>query len=570
LLQFKSQAERYKDISVDLASLIEDAVERFGRWDAQPTISEKKSQAEDGMDAESSDEESEDEDEDMVSANLRESEHNLTFRLIQLTSPMSIALAELALLNTSIPFHTLHKALYPITRSLPLILHHKQSIANLLVKALSIPDRVDLALSVPHIIDIIPSFIQCLTPDPDFKQLQLDTILTPLMRAVVGLAVDPPSVHTKTSGDRGNDPNSPVEISKRAFQVLAWTFRQIGSDLVNGADYQHRHQVAWSWVVDGLSGSKPSVSLPEEVTDDEKLSFEQNDEKDEVDEEEDHDERPQLEEAPLEQQADIQVETVDAAVSAEEAAEVDLADTSDSESTAEDDNAHHRIHARSSRRRPLSATKPHLRRLLATCFAFLLRRAKNGEPLDSLARIILQSLNTESPSELCESTAWLLLESVKSVETHIHSRAPAILRAFIRQASDLKSAPVIQVFDAALTGILHHGRPETLSTVSEVILARFNKLSDAETEYETHLVMDLVCVLSGTRKGNRLADKEKASILSMSDKSWADMTRIATLVPPAVETATFALLNAPTLQSMLDSGRKLLEKIWNLPSEVSI
>lgn len=483
---------------------------------------------------------------------------------------MSIALAELALLNTSIPFHTLHKSLYPITRSLPLILHHKQSIANLLVKALTIPDRVDLALSAPHIIDIIPSFIQCLTPDPDFKQLQLDTILTPLMRAVVGLAVDPPSVHTKTSGDRGNDPNSPVEISKRAFQVLAWTFRQVGSDLVNGADYQHRHQVAWSWVVDGLSGSKPSVSSSEEVLEEDKLSDEQNVEKEEEDDE-DHDDVPdEMENPPLEQQMDDQSETIDAAVSAEDQAEVDLADTSDSESTAEEDNTHQRIHARSSRRRPLSATKPHLRRLLATCFAFLLRRAKNGEPLDSMARIVLQSLHSEPSSELCESTAWLILESVKSVETHIHSRGPAILRAFIRQASDLEYPSVIQVLGGALTGLFHHGRQETLSAVSEVVLARFNKLSNAETEYETHLILDLVCVLSGTRKGSRLSDKEKASTISMCDKSWADITRFAALVPLAVETATFALLNAPTLQSMLDSGRKLLEKIWNLPSEVSI
>jgi hypothetical protein len=187
-----------------------------------------------------------------------------------------------------------------------------------------------------------------------------------------------------------------------------------------------------------------------------------------------------------------------------------------------------------------------------------------------MARIVLQSLHSEPPSELCESTAWLILESVKSVETHIHSRGPAILRAFIRQASDLEYPSVIQVLGGALTGLFHHGRQETLSAVSEVVLARFNKLSNAETEYETHLILDLVCVLSGTPKGSRLSDKEKASTISMCDKSWADITRFAALVPLAVETATFALLNAPTLQSMLDSGRKLLEKIWNLPSEVSI
>ena len=34
IFQFKSQAERYGDISVDLKTLLDDAVERYGRYDA--------------------------------------------------------------------------------------------------------------------------------------------------------------------------------------------------------------------------------------------------------------------------------------------------------------------------------------------------------------------------------------------------------------------------------------------------------------------------------------------------------------------------------------------------------
>lgn len=33
--QFKSLSDRYKDISVDLRSLLDDAVERYGRYDVQ-------------------------------------------------------------------------------------------------------------------------------------------------------------------------------------------------------------------------------------------------------------------------------------------------------------------------------------------------------------------------------------------------------------------------------------------------------------------------------------------------------------------------------------------------------
>lgn len=493
---------------------------------------------------------------------------------------MSVALAELGLLNTSIPFQALHRAMYPITRSLPLILHHKQTIADLLVKALTNPDHVDLALSAPQTIDLIPSFIQCLTPDPAFEQLQLDTILTPLMQAIVGLAIDPPSLHLKTGGDRGNDPNSPVEISKRAFQVLAWTFRQIGSDLVNGSDYTKRHQAAWSWVVDGLSGQKPIVRLRTDSTTAEVLTQEAlaEEEEDTLEEPDGGDQHNQDNNQSL---ADItEVDTLsdhaipDEVVPVAEAdpAEDELDNASDSgsdtESSAEGEDLQHGKTSRSSRRRPLSATKPHLRRLLATCFAFLLRRAKTGEALDSVVGTVLQSLHTNPVPELCESVAWLLLESVKSVETHIHSRGPAILRAFIRQASISQSNSVIEVLNAATTGILHHGRVETLSTISEVILSRFNKLSVTAVDFDVKLALNLVCVLSGTRRGNRLLETEKAAILPVLGRLLADMAQKPDLLPLTIETATLALLNAPNLQSMLESGRQLLESIWTLHAEV--
>jgi hypothetical protein len=56
-----------------LASLLEDAVERFGKWDIQSAqVAAKAPASDDGMDAESSDvEQEEDVDEDMVRADLK-------------------------------------------------------------------------------------------------------------------------------------------------------------------------------------------------------------------------------------------------------------------------------------------------------------------------------------------------------------------------------------------------------------------------------------------------------------------------------------------------------------------
>lgn len=45
--QFKSQSERYKDISVDLKSLLDDAVERYGRFDVQEKPNQDDSEGED-------------------------------------------------------------------------------------------------------------------------------------------------------------------------------------------------------------------------------------------------------------------------------------------------------------------------------------------------------------------------------------------------------------------------------------------------------------------------------------------------------------------------------------------
>lgn len=485
---------------------------------------------------------------------------------------MSVALAELALLNTTLPFQTVHKALYPITRSLPLILYHKQSIANILVKALTSEDRVELALAAPHTIDLIPSFIQCLTPDPEFKQLQLETILTPLIRAVVGLAVDPPSADAKAGGDRGNDPSSPVEISKRAFQVLAWTFRQLGEDLVNGSEYKSRHRVAWSWVVEGLHGSNPLVEVKMDESGADDLSKE-TDGSSEADEEvgggveADAGAEVDLSDAngPSNEQQEASVEFTKPT----EDTEPEIIDTSDAGSTADIADAPVHIRNALSRRRPLSSTKPHLLRLLATCFAFLLRRAKSGEQLDSMVLTILESLHSDSSPEVCQSIAWLILESVKSVEGHIHSRGPAILRAFFRQACKLETQAAVQILCAALTGVAHHGKTETLSSISEVVLARLNAISKVESRYEITLTLELIRVLSGTRLGSRLTDKDKASVLTMLETSWRDIVGDSSIHPFAVETATFALLNTPSLQSMLDTGRKLVESIWTLPAEVS-
>lgn len=517
---------------------------------------------------------------------------------MQLQTPLSAALAELSLLNTSLPFQSLHRTLYPLTRSLPLILHHRLKIARTLVEALTNPVRTQLALSASHTIDVVPAFIQSLSPDPDFALLDFDTILTPLVHALVAIAVDAPSVAQATVGDRGSDPNSQTEISKRAFQVLAWTFREIGGDLVNKGDFDRRIQIAWSWVNLGLSGGKPQVakpSAPEEAVETDVVE----DDVDLQDEQAEGEMTIEGEQSPAMQEdmapaADINAEELaegeevdDSSMNAgdalapvqeeeEESGEVEEADAS----TVTD----HR--ARRGRQRPASATKPHLRKLLATTFAFLVRKAKTGPSLTAVARTVLSSLDVPPEEDdadhakLSESIAWILVESVKSVETHLHSRGPIIFKAFVDcRPTDFSietEERKAQILEAALTALIHHSRLDQFSGLSRSLLSDLDRaakeLEGAQTSAHTLLSINLAEVLVGVRKASRLSDKEKAEVLALCERMSAPIMSSAKaeekdLRRAFVQLAIKALLVAPSLEVMLTKGKTVTDRIWNTSEE---
>ena len=491
-----------------------------------------------------------------------------------MSTPLSTALAELALLNTSLPFLHLHRTLYRLTRSLPLIVHHRLKIAQTLIATLSNPNRIDLALSASHTIDVVPAFIQSLSPDPDFQLLDFDTILTPLVKSLVAIALDPPSAQNTTGGDRGNDPNAPTEISKRAFQVLAWLFREIGNDLVNRGDHAARHAIAWSWVREGLRGGKPEVTVPIiEMTNVDEADRDAVKQDFELDaEEEDRDAAENLDPVPDMQDGD----PADSGVS-EGGAGAPLADNEveeevdPNEDPAEDaEGSSERLEATQKKsRRPMSATRPHMRRLLATCFAFLVRKAKSGSALESLIRTVLSELGDSqqtSAGHLPQSTAWILVESVRSVANHIHSRGGAVFRAFLDETLRSENPVRAQVVEASLTALVHHARLEHFTPISSIVLQELRSATEkAVPSFERELVYRLAGVLVGTRQGSRLSDQDRADVLALCEKSFAAS---ADQPQGIVELSTMALLVASRLEDMLGPGRRLLDKIWRLPEQV--
>jgi len=472
---------------------------------------------------------------------------------------MSSALAELALLNTSLPFQAMHRVMYPLTRSLPLILHNRLKIASLLVQTLTTSNRLELALCASHTLDIIPAFIQSLSPDPDFQLLDLDSILTPIVQSIVSLALDPPS--SQATGDRGNDLNSATEISKRAFQVLVCLFREIGGDLVNKGEFATRQQTCWTWVEAGLKDQKTVVNKAQQDMPAEAEShLAVNGDDITAEDEEAGDEAPMEEdETPVEQSTEG--EDAGAAVEmAEGAADDPKGDAEDeSEEDTTKDNVKHPKSASS------STTRPHLRRLLATCFAFLVRKAKPGKPLSGLISVLLVQVEAEgADGRVAESVAWILVESIKSVDMHLHSKGPAIFTACIKQAEASQSDQLMQLLEGVLTSILHYSRVGLVDDLVETIMPAFNRLQETQSHaspYQILLLLRLVGVLAGTRKGSRISEAVKLSMLA-SCHSMSQSSDSGTL-EPLVQSSLKVLLVAPSLQSMLNQGRPLLQSLWN-------
>lgn len=494
---------------------------------------------------------------------------------------MSVALAELSLLNTTRAFQTLHKTLYPQTRSLPLIIHHRQQISNSLVQALTQDSYLDVALCAPQVIDLIPSFLLSLWPDTEFKLLDISNIVTPIITALVSLAVNPPSIQGHVNGDRGNDPHSPVEISKRAFQVIAWTFRLIGTDFLNGESIADRAQIAWEWVRDALEGKKSVVHFAQEQHLVQQISEEPG-HTDNAEETEDLLDLNGLETvygqsngdtdgiAPQtfpSHNGDLQTLNEAASDAGGSSAKAGSVDEGEAEEVTED--MHEDASGDAIKERSKSASKPHLRRLLATSFAYLLRRSKGTISLDAVVQVILKDLTTRQSPELCEAASWLFLESIKSVDSHLHSRGVPILRCLIQEAIALESQVVAEVVSATLTGVTHYATINTFAPIAEMVTDRFQAITGGVTSsFERTLVQDLVSVIVGTRKATRLSDKAKSQLIRIAAEQ-TETIQSAGVDIHCIQMTFLLLLYAPTLQDMLSNGRKLLEAIWNMPSSVS-
>ena len=177
-------------------------------------------------------------------------------------------------------------------------------------------------------------------------------------------------------------------------------------------------------------------------------------------------------------------------------------------------------------------TQPHLRHLLASSFAYLVRRCS----VDQLSTLIACMNATDFTPQLEESLSWVIMESCQGVDTRLHSRAATIFSCFASQLQDSK------VVERAQIAILHHTRVEHADGLVGAVL-----------ELAKNGRLRFLSVLLGVRKGNRVAEARMGEVLSLLESLEMQGEEVLGLCVKVFMVAK--------LQGLLSVGKRVIERM---------
>lgn len=330
---------------------------------------------------------------------------------------------------------------------------------------------------------LIPALLQTLPDAP-----LLVPLLPPLIRATLLL---------------GLTANS-APVVEKAFQTIALCFRDLAKEMVNDP------VACWGYVREGLGARIPEIEAEETEV--------------------------ELEIAEVEE--DLQL-TEEATMQIDDPIEDDLIEPTDDDPFASTS----AVEAIKTPVQPLTfgrsailklRTQPHLRLLLASSFAYLIRRCS----IEQLTTLI-QCINaTPFTPQLNESISWIIMESCQGIDTRLHSRASTIFATFARELQDAK------IVERAEIAIIHHTRVEHADSFVGAILdlAKEGKLR-------------LLSVLMGVRKGNRVNDVRQGEVLALLDGLKVDENR-----QDVVGLCVKVFITAK-LQGLLSVGKRVVERM---------
>ncbi|KAJ2083725.1 U3 snoRNP protein [Coemansia sp. RSA 988] len=165
--------------------------------------------------------------------------------------------------------------------------------------------------------------------------------------------------------------------------------------------------------------------------------------------------------------------------------------------------------------------KTNVRRFMAESMSFLIRKIR-GDPLQRFVEHVIHALLECPPNrsdDFRDGIGLLFFECMRNVESQLHSRAPAIMTALLREL--YKEEPVggrlednnVYLLVALVTKLcLHYTKRESSQGLWSVLFAEYDAQTHALREKQTERAFPFTCLLgllktaTITRKGSRVAD----------------------------------------------------------------
>ena len=358
-------------------------------------------------------------------------------------------------------------------------------------------------------------------------------------------------------------------VIEKAFQTLAYLFKELSKDLVKDP------AACWGLVKEGFGASPVQTSMP--IEEEEPLKPEDaSDEEDELEEveqsaqsevmqvDEPEESLDELEEPLAEDDAEIPSATI-------EIIEQEQADDSKAQQMAAELHLK-RIRQSANISRRARGNAP-LRKLLASVFAYALRKASAAE-LSQLLRLVivdliaLQQNSNPAATMLSISLAHMTLESARAVEHRLHSKGPAVYKALISETVRLRPSGdslVLQALEGALTGLIHHSRVDLFDAMTQTCLAECREIiASTPDRHALTTPMRVMARLVGVRRGGRISPEHRSTCFQLFEQmskrigETDDSTFDSEFAALAVNMFMWA-----KLEDMLSVGRSVLETIFS-------
>ncbi|PLW07629.1 hypothetical protein PCANC_26290 [Puccinia coronata f. sp. avenae] len=575
------------------------------------------------------------------------------------------ALQTAAIENLSNPFKRLYRSIEPISRSLPLLIHHQEQIVHACCEALIVSDPPasgDQSLSETRMSGKAKRSQNSAIEKERKRRLieakeTVNLVATSVLDLFVPLILDLSTSLLTPSSSTENACRSPFEellitllyftnltdvepiALSKASEVTVHLFKTLAKDLTPSSpsvkdeseENSQRIRRIWNFVRNALGAPLPDyqnlTKVPDVSPDGEASDSNSEGDASEADDELSKEPSKSLEEPKkplMEQVEDPDFELAEFVEDQNDETKSPETCPTKTDSTSQPSND---VKLQQLLQQVLKSTTPSSRRLVATSFAYLLRKKGISE---LLIKLMLNDLNQVEVDEVAthgalqprkhkvqvarkgtsvrsllgeeqggarlfaEGICWVLCETCKSIDHRLHSRASAIILSAESQVVQIgllahQSAlqqPTLNfsVLNSLLIAIIHH-------TVAQYFEPVFDSLTAKATRRLTEIIPDcassttgnssvaletsLNCLatVAGVRNGSRLSHANKLNIFQILD-SVLDLLAGGKIEHSDSLSSSAALLSLNLLSSIKDQSeflgipesRKTLDKLFAIQS----